>query len=209
MDAHVAQVPARAQRDVVLGDLVALGEVGIEVVLAVEDRARRDLTAQRETHHDPVGHGLGVGHRQRAREAEADRAGAGVGLLAEAERAAAEHLRAGLELDVDLQPDHGLVARAHANAPDPSKPIACSSANAASRMRFSLNAGPAIWKPTGSPSESPLGIEMPGMPASDIGTVQTSLMYIASGSWVLEPSSKATPSAVGVTTKSNRPHACS
>ena len=53
-----------------------------------------------------------------------------------------------------------------------SKPIARSSANAASRMRFSLNAGPASWKPTGSPSLSPLGIEIAGIPASDIGTVQ-------------------------------------
>ena len=55
---------------------------------------------------------------------------------------------------------------------EPSKPIACSSACAASRMRFSLNAGPAIWKPVGSPSASPLGIEIAGRPASDIGTVQ-------------------------------------
>ena len=39
-------------------------------------------------------------------------------------------------------------------------------------MRFSLNAGPAIWKPVGSPSASPLGIEMAGRPASEIGTVQ-------------------------------------
>ena len=48
---------------------------------------------------------------------------------------------------------------------------------------------------------------MAGMPASDIGTVQTSFMYIASGSAVFAPSSNATPGAVGVTTKSNRSHA--
>ena len=46
-----------------------------------------------------------------------------------------------------------------------------SSACAASRMRDSLNAGPAIWKPTGSPSERPHGIEIAGIPASGIGTV--------------------------------------
>ena len=40
------------------------------------------------------------------------------------------------------------------------------------------------------------------MPASDIGTVQKSLRYMASGSAVFEPSSKATPGAVGVTMKS-------
>ena len=76
-------------------------------------------------------------------------------------------------------------------------------------MRFSLNAGPAIWKPTGSPSESPFGIEIAGMPASDIGTVQKSLRYIASGSAVLAPSSNATPGAVGVTMKSKPSHAVS
>src|SRR5689334_4970197 len=200
MDAHVAQMAPDAERDVVLGDLVALGEVGIEVVLAVEDRARGDLAAQRHPHHDPVGDRLRVGHRERPGEAKADRAGARVGLLAEAQLAAAEHLRAGLELDVDLEADDGFVV--HAKAFAPSKPIACSSAKAASRMRFSLKAGPAIWKPTGRPSLSPLGIEIAGMPASDMGTVQKSLRYIASGSWVLAPSSKATPGAVGVTMKS-------
>ena len=46
VDAHVAELAAAAQRLVVLGDLVALGQVGIEVVLAVEDRARRELAAR-------------------------------------------------------------------------------------------------------------------------------------------------------------------
>ena len=43
---------------------------------------------------------------------------------------------------------------------------------------------------------------MAGMPASDIGTAQTSLRYIESGSSSLAPSSKATVGLVGVTTKS-------
>ena len=47
------------------------------------------------------------------------------------------------------------------------------------------------------------------MPASDIGTVQKSFRYIASGSSVLAPSGKATLGAVGVTTKSNRSQAAS
>jgi hypothetical protein len=72
----------------------------------------------------------------------------------------------------------------------------------ASRIRFSLNAGPAIWKPIGRPSDSPFGMEMAGIPASDIGTVHTSFMYIASGSAVFAPSSNATPGVVGVTMKS-------
>ena len=84
MDAHVAQPPAPAQGLVVLGDLVALGVVGIEVVLAVEDRPRRQLAAQRQPDQQAVVDRLGVGHRQRAGQAEADRAGARVRRLAEA-----------------------------------------------------------------------------------------------------------------------------
>ena len=48
----------------------------------------------------------------------------------------------------------------------------------------------------------PAGIEIAGMPASGIGTVKKSFMYIASGSSVFSPSSKATEGEVGVTTKS-------
>ena len=47
---HVPHVAAQAQRDVVLGDLVRLRVVGIEVVLAVEDRPRRDLAVERQAH---------------------------------------------------------------------------------------------------------------------------------------------------------------
>src|SRR5215207_7142888 len=42
---------AAAERDVVLADLVRLRAVGIEVVLAVEDRPRGDLATQREPDH--------------------------------------------------------------------------------------------------------------------------------------------------------------
>ena len=48
MDAHLAEAAPGRQRDVVLADLVGLRAVGIEVVLAVKDRARRDLAAERE-----------------------------------------------------------------------------------------------------------------------------------------------------------------
>ena len=71
-----------------------------------------------------------------------------------------------------------------------------------SSRRFSLNAGPASWKPTGSPSDRPDGIETAGIPASDIGTVQKSFRYIASGSSALAPSSNAVHGLVGATTKS-------
>ena len=167
--------PPLRQRDVVLADLVALRQVGVEVVLAVEDRARRDLALERRGDHQRVADRLLVGHRQRPGMAEADRAGVDVRLVAERQRAAAEHLRPRRELDVDLEPDHGLVAvgdrrSSVAAGGRASKPIARSSAYAASRIAFSLNAGPAIWKPTGSSgpppsgSASPAGIEIAGMP---------------------------------------------
>ena len=76
--------PPRHSGLVVLGDLVALGQVGIEVVLAVEDRPRRELAAERQPDHQPEVDRLGVGDRQRAGQAEADRAGVRVGRLAEA-----------------------------------------------------------------------------------------------------------------------------
>ena len=91
----------------------------------------------------------------------------------------------------------------HSQAPEPSNPKASSSALAIDRIEFSLNAGPAICSPVGSPSLSPFGIETAGIPASDIGTVQKSLRYISSGSAVLDPSSKATHGLVGVTIASN------
>src|SRR5919197_1210232 len=137
---------------------------------------------------------LCVGDRKRPRQAEADLAGVRVRGLAEAQLAAAEHLRPRAELDVDLEADDRLVRDrvAHDRTCDPSNSRACSSAKAASRTRFSLNAGPASWNPTGSPSLSPQGIEIAGIPASDIGTVKYSLRYSASGSSDVAPSSHAT-----------------
>ena len=177
VDAHLPQPAAAGQRNVVLADLVALREVRIEVVLAVEDRALGDPALERHRDHQGVVHGLGVDHRQRARMPQADRAGVGVRLVAEGQRAAAEHLGARAQLDVDLHPDHrlegpGLGLRDRHGRGTPSKPIAFSTAWAASRMRLSLKAGPAIWKPTGSPSERPHGIETAGTPARGIGTVK-------------------------------------
>src|SRR5207302_699055 len=84
-----SETPVAGERDVVLGDLVALGQVGIEVVLAVEDRPRGQVALERQRDHQREVHGLGVGGRKRAGVAEADRARARVGLLAERQRAAA------------------------------------------------------------------------------------------------------------------------
>src|SRR3954454_24165546 len=114
---------------------------------------------------------------------EAHWAGVDVRLVAERQRAAAEHLRLRRELDVDLQPDHSLVAvhvRGHCRLPGgtASKPIAPSIACDASSRPVSPKAGETTWSPTGSsgppPSGSarPAGIEIAGSPARGIGTVQ-------------------------------------
>ena len=106
------QRPARGQRQVVLADLVALGQVGIEVVLAVPARHVRDARADRHPGGQHVAHRQPVDDRQRSGHAEADRAGVRVGRrLLEVGRAAAEHLRGRPQLDVDLDADDGLPGR--------------------------------------------------------------------------------------------------
>ena len=131
VDAHVAEPASAAQRHVVLGDLVALGVVRIEVVLAVKQRAVGDLAAERQAdHHAELDRAL-IGHRQGSGETQADGAGVDVRRIAERQLAAAEHLRSRLQLDVDLKPDHRLVVGSAALTLAlrvRSKPIACSSA---------------------------------------------------------------------------------
>ena len=65
-------------------------------------------------------------------------------------------------------------------------------------------AGARIWKPVGRPSSgaSPLGTDMPGMPARLAGMVAMSLRYIAIGSSSLSPSLNAVVGAVGLTSTS-------
>ena len=92
-----------------LRDLVALGRVGIEVVLAGEDAGLANLAADglRREHRELDG--LLVEQGQRAGQAEADGADVGVGFAAVLVLAAAEGLGFGEQLDVDLQADDGLV----------------------------------------------------------------------------------------------------
>ena len=57
------QLAPLGQRHVVLTDLVALREVGVEVVLSMEDGPRRDGAFERERDHQTVVDGLRVQHR--------------------------------------------------------------------------------------------------------------------------------------------------
>src|SRR5438067_997187 len=126
--------------------------------------------------------------------AEADGARERVRRLAEAGRAATEHLRARLQVDMHLEPDDGLPAVCAHRSPSGTKsnPSARSRAWPARKSVFSENCGPINWRPTGSPSERPHGIESPGIPAMFDGIVSTSERYIASGFAVFSPSLNAT-----------------
>ena len=55
------------------------------------------------------------------------------------------------------------------------------------------------WSPTGRPSDSPHGIEIPGSPAMLTGSVQASDRYIATGSAIRAPNRNATVGEVGAT----------
>ena len=99
------------QRQVVLADLVALGQVRVEVVLAIPAGrvGGRGLDGGAGGEHEL--HGAPVDDRERTRQAEADRADVAVrpGAVIRG-RAGAEHLRIRAELAVDLDADDRLVA---------------------------------------------------------------------------------------------------
>ena len=105
--------PIGGQGQGVLADLVALGQVGIEVVLALEaDGIGLDLGVQGQPgEHDQLDR-TPVDDRQGPGQTHADGAYPGVrgvGLPGERGRAAAaEHLRGRAKLGVDLDPDDGL-----------------------------------------------------------------------------------------------------
>ncbi len=94
-----------------LGDLVALGEVGIEIVLAVERGAVADGAVEGEADADTEADGLLVHDRQGAGLAAAGGADGAVGRRGLRNgRATAKHLRGRLEAHVDLQADDRDVA---------------------------------------------------------------------------------------------------
>ena len=57
------QVAVLRQGQLVLGDLVALGQIGVKIVLAGEDRLRGDAAVGGQGHLQGVFQGLAVQHR--------------------------------------------------------------------------------------------------------------------------------------------------
>src|SRR5687767_2969450 len=101
----------------------------------------RDLAAEREPELDRPLDRLSVRHRQRTGEREAHRACLRVLAGTEPERAAAEHLRLRLQVDVNLQSDHRLPVH-RSRSGTVSNPIACSTAWPMRKRPFSPNCGP-------------------------------------------------------------------
>ena len=92
-----------------LRDLIALGIVRVEVVLAGEDAALADLAVDGFGGEDGVLDCLAIEDGQGSGQAEAGGADVGVGLAAVLVHAAAEGFGLGEELHVDFKPDDGLV----------------------------------------------------------------------------------------------------
>ncbi len=101
--------PLARQRPFVLRDLIALRQIGIEVVLAREDRQLVDAAAERQTRADAELDGHPIEDRERSRKTQADGADVRVRRRAECGAAAAENLGSGEELGVDFQADDWLV----------------------------------------------------------------------------------------------------
>ncbi len=101
------QVAVMHDRQFVLADLVAFRQVGIEVVLAREHRARRHARVRGQPEFRGHAHHLGIQHRQHAGQPEVDRAGLRIRLRAIAGGGAGEDLALCGELGVYFQPDDG------------------------------------------------------------------------------------------------------
>src|SRR5262249_33108365 len=107
---------ARSEWPLVLGDLIALRQVRVEVVLARENRRLVNLASESERFAARANDGPPIEHRQRSGQSEAHRTEMCVGGGAECGTAAAEDLRLRQELRVNLETDDGLV-RTHAFGP--------------------------------------------------------------------------------------------
>src|SRR6516165_2430910 len=215
---HVQTDPAVSDnRLLILRDLITGRQVGIKVVLALEDAVQVDLGIEAEPGLDRLLNAKPVNDRQHPRKRGVDRRNLGVGLRPEIGRRPGKQLSLRDHLSMDLDPDHRLpLPRAALDHPRPPaiKPGRCRNEAAFSKIWAtrstvsSSKARPVICKPSGSPSAlSPTGTEIAGTPARFAGTVKTSFKYIAIGSSVFSPTIKAADGAVGVRMQSTSSNA--
>ena len=93
--------------NLVLADLIALRQVGIEVVLAREHAPLVDRSAHGQAEADGALDRAFVQHRQHARQGDVDRRGLAVRRRTEGGRGCRKDLRCGRKLRVGFQPDDG------------------------------------------------------------------------------------------------------
>src|SRR6185437_9350652 len=218
---HVERDPSLAHDGTrVLRDLVARGQVGVEIVLAVEDRHQIDLGGETEPGLHRLLDAMPVDHRKHAGKRGIDERNLRVGLRSKGRRRAGKELRFGNDLRVRLETDDNfpgpgaaLDERRHQRPPPARsgfavKAAALSMTPATRSTVSSSKARPITCNPSGSPSdESPAGTEIPGRPARFTGTVNISFRYMAIGSSCFSPMAKAAEGAVGVSIASQRVNA--
>ena len=91
-----------------LGNLVALRQIRIEIILAVEPAPLVDLRVDREPRADSLADALAIGHGQHARHCGIDEADLRVRLSPEGRGRAGEQLGLANDLRMDLKADHDL-----------------------------------------------------------------------------------------------------
>ena len=91
----------------VLGNLIALGQIRIKIVLAGKPAFPVDLAVGGHGHAQGKVHHLFVEHRQYARHPQTNRAGVRVGGRTEFGGATAEYLGSGFQLGMNFQADDG------------------------------------------------------------------------------------------------------
>ena len=92
----------------ILADLIAGGQIGIEVVLPVEPADHVDMRVQPKAGPHRLRDAFGIDDRQHAGERRIDEADLAVGLRPKRRRRAAEQFCVADNLGVDLQADHDL-----------------------------------------------------------------------------------------------------
>src|SRR5258706_11925391 len=207
----------------VLADLIALGQVGIEIILAVEQRAQVDLGLEPQPGAHRLLDAFFIDHGQHAGETGVNEGDMAVGFAAEFGGGAGKQLGIGKDLGMDFHADddfplatftlqklvfHGCffwcAHTDHHLAGLCLKSAAVSMPKAARSKVASSKALPISCRPSGRPfSVRPAGTEMPGSPARLTVTVKTSCRYISSGSLVLAPTPKAGPGVAGVNSTSH------
>ena len=94
-------------RQIQLTDLIAFGQIRIEIVFTVEHVFLIDFRIQSQTEFDGFFDDFAVHYRQYARQRTLNHAGVGIRLGTECSGCAAEDFGLGVELDVDFQSDYG------------------------------------------------------------------------------------------------------